>query len=108
MYFFVDSDGYLIIVVWVDDFILTGTSDDYVFKIKKLLMDNLKMKDLGPINNFLGIKFAQFEGGISMSQSTYLRDRSIFMGYPGRVFDRGAETFFHQNILFKMLILIYK
>ena len=74
VYSFVDSEGFLVMVVWVDDFILTGTSHVFVSRIKQLLMDNFKMKDLGPISNFLGIKFAQSVGGISMSQSTYLQN----------------------------------
>ena len=74
VYYHVDENGFLVIVVWVDDIILTGTSDDYVIKIKQLLKDNFRMKDLGPINDFLGIQFSQFEGGIAMSQSVYLRN----------------------------------
>ena len=74
MYHKTDDSGYVIIVVWVDDIILSGTSLECLNKMKQLLKNRFKMKDLGPIDSFLGIKFLQTEGGITMDQSVYLRN----------------------------------
>ena len=41
-------------------------------KIKSLLNKQFKMKDLGVVNNFLGIHIVQKENEIELDQSTYL------------------------------------
>ena len=74
IYFKTDDEGFVTIILWVDDIVLSGTSLDYVEKIKQILKDRFKMKDLGPIKQFLGINFLQNAGGIEMEQSTYLRN----------------------------------
>ena len=74
IYFKTDDEGFVTVILWVDDIVLSGTSLDYVEKIKQILKDRFKMKDLGPIKQFLGINFLQNEGGIEMEQSTYLRN----------------------------------
>ena len=74
LYYKTDDMGFVTIVLWVDDIVLAATSLDYLNQIKQLLKDKFKMKDLGPINNFLGIQFLQTEGGIVMEQSVYLKN----------------------------------
>ena len=74
LYYKTDDMGFVTIVLWVDDIVLAATSLDYLNQIKQLIKDKFKMKDLGPINNFLGIQFLQTEGGIVMEQSVYLKN----------------------------------
>ena len=74
VYFKTDDDGFVTIILWVDDIILAGTTVEYVSKVKQILKDKYKMKDLGPINQFLGINFLQNERGIEMEPSTYLHN----------------------------------
>ena len=74
LYHKTDESGYVLVVLWVDDIILSGTSLECLMRIKQLLKDRFKMKDLGPIDSFLGITFLQTEGGIAMDQSVYLRN----------------------------------
>ena len=46
-------------------------------KVKDCLKTKFQMKDLGPISCFLGIRFKQAEGMITMDQSQYLKNKLI-------------------------------
>jgi histone deacetylase 1/2 len=50
------NHGIVIIVIYVDDLIITRDSDAYIFDLKKLLKQKLEMKDLGELHYFLGIE----------------------------------------------------
>lgn len=65
--------GMTFIAVWVDDIIVTASSNSLICSIKDLLKSRFKMTDLGLIKWFLGIEFDQSEDGISMCQSRYLK-----------------------------------
>ncbi len=56
--------GIVIIVIYVDDLIITGDSDEDIFELKKLLKQKFEMKDLGKLCYFLGIEVIQFPKGI--------------------------------------------
>lgn len=55
---YVNSNGKskMIIIIYVDDLILASTTLQELNTTKKILSSKFKMKDLGPINNLLGIK----------------------------------------------------
>ena len=73
VYFKTGSGELIIIIIWVDDIVLAATSIECMNKAKELLKGKFKMKDLGQISNFLGIRFVQKEAGIlEMDQSKYL------------------------------------
>jgi len=48
--------GIIIIVIYVDDLIITKDSDVDIFDLKKLLKQKFEMKDLGELRYFLGIE----------------------------------------------------
>jgi len=48
--------GIIIIVIYVDDLIITGYSDVDIFDLRKLLKQKFEMKDLGELRYFLGIE----------------------------------------------------
>jgi len=48
--------GIVIIVIYVDDLIITRDSDEDIFDLKKLLKQKFEMKDLGELHYFLGIE----------------------------------------------------
>ena len=70
---FVDEENATLIAIWVDDIIITASSDSLICSIKDLLKNRFKMTDLGLIKWFLGIEFEQSDKGISMCQSRYLK-----------------------------------
>jgi ribosomal protein S3 len=58
------NHGIIVIVIYVDDWIIIGESDANIFDLKKLLKQKFKMKDLGELRYFLGIEVIQSPKGI--------------------------------------------
>jgi len=50
------TDQGIVVIVIVDDLIITGDSDADIFDLKKLLKQKFEMKDLGELCYFLGIE----------------------------------------------------
>jgi len=49
------NHGIVVIVIYVDDLIITGNNDADIFDLNKLLKQKFKMKDLGELLYFLNI-----------------------------------------------------
>jgi hypothetical protein len=49
------NHGIIVIVIYVDDLIITGDSDADISDLNKLLKQKFEMKDLGELHYFLGI-----------------------------------------------------
>ena len=49
----------LVILVYVDDLLVTGSSLHYIQQIREELQHRFKMKDLGELKYFLGIEFSR-------------------------------------------------
>ncbi len=60
--------GIVVIVIYVDDLIIIGDSDAYIFDLKKLLKQKFEMKDLGKLCYFLDIEVIQSPKGIWLLQ----------------------------------------
>ncbi|XP_019423009.1 PREDICTED: uncharacterized protein LOC109332482 [Lupinus angustifolius] len=60
-----------IILVYVDDIILSGNNLTETNHIKTLMDETFKIKDLGNLNFFLGFEIARNQSGISMNQRKY-------------------------------------
>jgi len=63
--------GIVVIIIYVDDLIITGDSNADIFDLKKLLKQKFKMKDLGELCYFLGIEVIQSPKGIWLLQRQY-------------------------------------
>lgn len=57
-----------ILIVYVDDIILTGDNIVEIERLKKSLAMEFKVKDLGQMRYFLGMEVARSKKGISVSQ----------------------------------------
>ena len=66
--------GFAIIVVAVDDLMITAINDDIICEIKADLMKIFKMKDLGKFHWLLNLKIEQdrTSKSISFSQEAYI------------------------------------
>ena len=63
-----------ILIVYVDDIIVTGNDSKEVEKIKQMMAKEFEVKDLGALRYFLGMEFARSKKGISVSQRKYILD----------------------------------
>ncbi|RVW23954.1 Retrovirus-related Pol polyprotein from transposon TNT 1-94 [Vitis vinifera] len=63
-----------IIIVYVDDIILTGDHEEKIDLLKKLLTKEFEIKNLGTLKYFLGMEIARSKKGIVVSQRKYVLD----------------------------------
>ncbi len=75
--------GIVVIVIYVDDLIITGDSDSDISDLKKLLKQKFEMKDLGKLHYFLGIEVIKFPKGIWLLQRQYALNKLSEYGMTG-------------------------
>jgi len=63
-----------IIIVYVDDIIVTGNDTNEIDRIKVALNREFEVKDLGKLKYFLGMEVARSKDGIYVSQRKYVLD----------------------------------
>ncbi|KAL6333900.1 hypothetical protein AAG906_039311 [Vitis piasezkii] len=68
------SNHVLYLLVYVDDIILTGSSDTLVSQFVDYLAQRFSLKDLGPLSYFLGVEVVPHRLGILLSQRRYIQD----------------------------------
>ncbi|XP_050144052.1 uncharacterized mitochondrial protein AtMg00810-like [Malus sylvestris] len=73
---FIKHDGTSIVVLllYVDDIILTGDSDEGVHSVIQQLTTEFDMKDLGLLQYFLGLEIEYHSQGLFVHQSKYVKD----------------------------------
>ena len=64
----------MIIVLYVDDLLITGSSKDEIASLKGVMNLAFSMKYLGLLNQLLGLEIAQTKSGIKVHQSNYALD----------------------------------
>lgn len=64
----------MLVLVYVDDIILTGSSPQLVQQVNTDLQSTFTLKDLGELNYFLGIQVTRNTLGLHISQSKYIVD----------------------------------
>ncbi len=69
------NHGIVVIVIYVDDLIITGDNDVEIFDLKKLLKQKFEMKDLGKLRYFLGVQVIQSPKGIWLLQKQYVLNK---------------------------------
>jgi hypothetical protein len=70
----VSSKGRTLLLLYVDDMLITGDNSDHISHVKKHLSKEFQMSDLGPLSYFLGIEVQQTPKGFYLSQSKYIQD----------------------------------
>ncbi|KAG8485609.1 hypothetical protein CXB51_018990 [Gossypium anomalum] len=68
------SDSILLLIVYVDDIVLTGSSNAKIDRVVQLLHTKFALKDMGPLNFFLGITVERSFKGLVLSQQKYVRE----------------------------------
>lgn len=72
--FFVQKseNGIVLLLLYVDDLIVTGDNEFRILKHKQCLNHKFEMKDLGLLNYFLGLEVTTISSGYSFSQVKYV------------------------------------
>jgi hypothetical protein len=70
----VSPRGRTLLLLYVDDMIITGDNPEYIAFIKAHLSDQFLMSDLGPLWYFLGIEISSMPEGFFLSQEKYIQD----------------------------------
>ena len=63
-----------IVVIYVDDLIITGDNQSFIAETKKKLHAQFDMTDMGLLHFFLGLEIWQHEQGIFVSQQRYIQE----------------------------------
>jgi hypothetical protein len=66
-----------ILIVYVDDIILTGDDSLKLKNLRERLAKFFEIKELSPLKYFLGIEFARSKEGIFMNQRKYILSGSF-------------------------------
>src|SRR5207244_5971988 len=61
----------LLVGVYIDDLIITGSDDGEIARFKGEMMDTFRMSDLGLLRYYLGIEVRQDADGIGIAQTAY-------------------------------------
>ncbi|KAJ9539533.1 hypothetical protein OSB04_032266 [Centaurea solstitialis] len=70
--FYASSEsGCILLVVYVDDIIVTGSDENGIKRLKEFLASQFQTKDLGPLKCFLGNEVSRNRKGICLSQRKY-------------------------------------
>ena len=73
-YHHTSSGQCIYLIVYVDDIVITDSDQDGIQKLKHHLFNHFQTKDLGKLKYFLGIKIAQSNYCVVMSQRKYVLD----------------------------------
>jgi hypothetical protein len=89
------QDKIAILVVYVDDIVVTGNDDEEIRNLKKMLAKSFDVKDLGFLHFFLGIEVAYGAQGIYLSQRKYVLD---LLAETGMLGSKPAATPIEPNL----------
>ncbi|XP_031251236.1 uncharacterized protein LOC116109144 [Pistacia vera] len=79
----------MLLLVYVDDLVITGSDSMLIAETKALLHSNFKLKDLGSLKYFLGFEVARSSKGICLCQRKYalelVADYGLAAGKPASI-----------------------
>jgi hypothetical protein len=68
------NDSLLLLVLYVDDLLITICSTSTIAAVKRILHDRFLMTNMGPLHFFLRIEISQDAYGIKLPQAKYAHD----------------------------------
>ncbi|WZZ40488.1 hypothetical protein YC2023_036747 [Brassica napus] len=68
------KQGIVVILIYVDDIIITGSDKDSIISTKAFLKSTFDIKDLGELKYFLGIEMCRSKERLFLSQRKYTLD----------------------------------
>jgi hypothetical protein len=91
----VSPRGRTLLLLYVDDMIITGDDPEYITFVKARLSDQFLMFDLDPLRYFLGIEISFTSEGFFLSQEKYIQD---LLDRASLIDHRPAETPMELNV----------
>ncbi|XP_075099078.1 uncharacterized protein LOC142175966 [Nicotiana tabacum] len=76
-------EGMVIILVYVDDLLITGSNDQLITEAKEILHQQFKLKNLGELEYFLGIEILRSASGVILNQRKCVLELIYEMGLSG-------------------------
>jgi hypothetical protein len=89
--------GRTLLLLYVDDMIITGDDSEYIAFVKARLRDQFLMTDLSPLRYFLGIEVFSTCDGFYISQKKYIQDLLAHVALGDK---RTVETPMELNVQF--------
>jgi hypothetical protein len=74
LFFYNKGDINIFVLIYVDDILVTSSSEKSTTTLLKDLQDKFALKDLGDLNYFLGIEVTKTTYGIMLTQKKYALD----------------------------------
>ncbi|GJR36636.1 retrovirus-related pol polyprotein from transposon RE1 [Tanacetum coccineum] len=68
------NNSLISVLIYVNDILIIGNDQSFINNLKSQLHDTFSIKDLGPINYYLGVEFLRNSNGLAMSQRKYTLD----------------------------------
>ncbi|GAA0186268.1 hypothetical protein LIER_33556 [Lithospermum erythrorhizon] len=65
------TDVFMILIIYVDDILITGTLEEEMLAVKKFLHDQFTIKNLGVVKFFLGIEIARSHSVYAKSNTNH-------------------------------------
>jgi hypothetical protein len=105
----------LLLVLYVDDLLITGCSTLVIVAVKRILHERFLMTDIGLLHFFLGLGISQDASGIKLSQAKYAQDllerfhMTDYKSTPtpflsGVKLEDGGETPLVESTLYRQLV----
>jgi hypothetical protein len=105
----------MILVLYVDDILITGSSASTITVVKDILHNKFSMTNMGPLHFFLGLEINQDASGIKLSQAKYAKDlldrfhMTVCKSAPtpflsGIRLEDGGDTPLVENTLYRQLV----
>ncbi|KAK1686771.1 hypothetical protein QYE76_047619 [Lolium multiflorum] len=93
-----------LLLLYVDDMIITGDDPEYIAFVKAHLRDQFLMTDLGTLRYFLGIEVSSTSDGFSISQEKYIQD---LLARAALGDERTVETPMELNVKFLLMVILF-
>ncbi len=76
LFYAVNGEKFVLLALYIDDLLITGTDDDKINTIRKRLKQIYTIKDLGVAKKFLGLELHREtkNGPLTITQMEYIRD----------------------------------
>ncbi|XP_039047243.1 uncharacterized mitochondrial protein AtMg00810-like [Hibiscus syriacus] len=88
------DDKIVVLLIYVDDLLITGNDNCLIDDLKNLMNKKFKMKDLGELKYFLGLEVMRSKEGILINQRKYALELIEETGVSG---SKPAKTPLEQN-----------